>query len=55
MDAIEYLKSPAKQDHGTAVAIYGAEQYLKSAALKVVADQILGHEDEDALPTRFTG
>ncbi|QDT48297.1 DNA polymerase III subunit delta [Symmachiella dynata] len=55
MDAIEYLKSPAKQDHGTAVAIYGAEQYLKSAALKVVADQILGREDEDALPTRFTG
>ncbi len=55
MDAIEYLKSPAKQEHGTAVAIYGAEQYLKSAAFKVVADQILGHEDEDALPTRFTG
>lgn len=55
MDAIEYLRSPGKQDIGPAVAIYGAEQYLKSAALKVVAKQVLGNDEEDAVPTTFSG
>ncbi len=55
MDAVDFLKAPAKQTCGPAVAIYGTEQFFKSAALKAVTQQVLGDDDEDAAPTRFPG
>lgn len=55
MDAAEYLQSPAKHNSGVAVAVYGAEQFFKTAVLKALTAQVLDEEDEDAEPSRFAG
>jgi DNA polymerase-3 subunit delta len=54
MHAVEYLKSPASHPVGPAVAVYGADGYLRHQSVKAVIGQLFPEEDPDSGPTRLT-
>jgi DNA polymerase-3 subunit delta len=55
MHATAYLKSPEKHAPGPAVALFGAEHYLKQRALETVCKQVLGDDADEMSLSRFPG
>jgi DNA polymerase-3 subunit delta len=55
MLATAYLKSPSSQEPGAAVALFGAERFLKHLALGVLCRQVLGPDADAEAVVRIKG
>lgn len=55
MLATAYLKSPASQEPGVAVALFGPERFLKHLALEALFRQVLGPDADDESVVRLRG